>query len=116
MSHFGDEHRLRHETPVRDDRVGRWLSVSWDSGLVVQYGHHDRRCAGTAKSTRTLAAELTARGHRVSADTVGDLLRVEGFSLQGNAKTHRRCPAPGPGRAVPLHQRAGPAARALATR
>ncbi len=41
----------------------------------------------TARSTRTLAAELTARGHRVSADTVGELLRAEGFSLQGNAKT-----------------------------
>jgi hypothetical protein len=26
-------------------------------------------------------------GHKVSADTVGDLLRAEGFSLQGNAKT-----------------------------
>jgi transposase len=41
----------------------------------------------TTKSTRTLAAELTARGHRVSADTVADLLRAEGFSLQGNTKT-----------------------------
>jgi hypothetical protein len=41
----------------------------------------------TVKSTRRLAAELTAQGHRVSADTVGDLLRGQGFSLQGNAKT-----------------------------
>ena len=41
----------------------------------------------TTKSTRTLAAELTRAGHKVSADTVGDLLREEGFSLQGNAKT-----------------------------
>jgi Rhodopirellula transposase DDE domain/Helix-turn-helix of DDE superfamily endonuclease len=41
----------------------------------------------TVKSTRMLAAELTARGHRVGADTVGDLLREQGFSLQGNAKT-----------------------------
>jgi hypothetical protein len=40
----------------------------------------------TTKSTRKLAAELTAQGHKVSADTVGDLLREEGFSLQGNAK------------------------------
>jgi len=40
----------------------------------------------TAKSTRALADELTAQGHKVSADTVGDLLREEGFSLQGNAK------------------------------
>ena len=41
----------------------------------------------TVKSTRNLAAELTRQGHKVSAGTVGDLLREEGFSLQGNAKT-----------------------------
>lgn len=41
----------------------------------------------TTKSTRTLAAELTRQGHMVSADTVGDLLREEGFGLQVNAKT-----------------------------
>jgi transposase len=41
----------------------------------------------TAKSTRDLAAELARQGHKVSADTVGDLLREEGFSLQGNVKT-----------------------------
>jgi len=41
----------------------------------------------TSKSTRALAGELTGQGHRVSADSVADLLRAEGFSLQGNAKT-----------------------------
>ena len=41
----------------------------------------------TAKSTRGLAAELARQGRKVGADTVGDLLREEGFSLQGNAKT-----------------------------
>jgi transposase len=41
----------------------------------------------TTKSTRTLAAELTAQGHRVGADSVADLLRQEGFSLQANTKT-----------------------------
>ena len=41
----------------------------------------------TTKSTRNLAGELTRQGYRISADTVGDLLREEGFSLQGNAKT-----------------------------
>src|SRR2546429_5605020 len=40
----------------------------------------------TTKSTRNLAAELTRQGHKVGADTVGDLLREDGFSLQGNAK------------------------------
>ncbi len=41
----------------------------------------------TTKSARNLAAALTRQGRKVSADTVGDLLRGEGFSLQGNAKT-----------------------------
>src|SRR6266571_1796079 len=41
----------------------------------------------TTRPARTLADELTRQGHEVSADTVGDLLREEGFSLQGNAKT-----------------------------
>lgn len=40
----------------------------------------------TTKSTRALAAVLTAQGHRISAPTVADLLHSEGFSLQGNAK------------------------------
>ena len=41
----------------------------------------------TTKSTRKLAEELTRQGHRISADTVADMLREEGFSLQGNART-----------------------------
>jgi hypothetical protein len=41
----------------------------------------------TTKSTRKLAGELTRQGHKAGADTVADLLRQEGFSLQGNAKT-----------------------------
>src|SRR5258705_210568 len=34
----------------------------------------------TVTSTRQLAATLTGQGHRVSAATVGDLLRGDGFS------------------------------------
>src|SRR3954451_9016141 len=41
----------------------------------------------TTKSLRHLATELTAHGHPVSAPTVGRLLRQNGFSLQGTAKT-----------------------------
>jgi Rhodopirellula transposase DDE domain len=40
----------------------------------------------TIKSVRTLADELTAAGHKVSAPTVARLLKDEGFSLQANAK------------------------------
>src|SRR6202042_1293707 len=41
----------------------------------------------TTKSTRALAGELSRQGHAIGADTVARLLRGEGFSLQGNAKT-----------------------------
>ena len=40
----------------------------------------------SCKSTSELARELTAQGHRVSADTVGRLLKARGYSLQGNRK------------------------------
>ncbi len=41
----------------------------------------------TAKSLRTLAAELRAQGHQISARSVAPLLRRLGYSLQANAKT-----------------------------
>ena len=41
----------------------------------------------TTLLTRNLAAELTRQGHRAGSDTVAGLLKEEGFSLQGNAKT-----------------------------
>jgi hypothetical protein len=41
----------------------------------------------TCKSTRTLAAELTAQGHAVSHVVVAHLLDTLGYSLQANRKT-----------------------------
>ena len=41
----------------------------------------------TTKSLRHLVEELTRQGHAASAPTVGRLLRENGFSLQGTAKT-----------------------------
>lgn len=41
----------------------------------------------TTKSPRHLADELTRQGHMVSAPTVGELLRRNGFSMQGTRKT-----------------------------
>jgi hypothetical protein len=80
---------------VRRPGGGRKRAAEADPGLVPallalvepqERGDPVSPLRWTAKSTRALAAELTARGHRVSADTVGGLLRAEGFSLQGNAK------------------------------
>lgn len=41
----------------------------------------------TSKSTGNLADALVAMGHRVSADTVGRLLKQAGYSLQATRKT-----------------------------
>jgi hypothetical protein len=42
----------------------------------------------TCKSLRQLAAELVARGHRISRTVVGELLKAQKFSLQANCKTN----------------------------
>ena len=41
----------------------------------------------TCKSLRHLADEMAAMGHKVSRTVIGQLLRAEKFSLQGNSKT-----------------------------
>ena len=75
---------------------GRKRAADLDSGLVPallalvepdQRGDPMSPLRWTTLSTRNLAEVLAGQGHAVSADTVGDLLRQEGFSLQGNAKT-----------------------------
>src|SRR3954453_23374958 len=50
-------------------------------------GDPGARVGWTTKSLRHLAGELAQQGHPVSAPTVGRLLRDNGFSLQGTAKT-----------------------------
>ncbi|UKY48574.1 ISAzo13 family transposase [Streptomyces inhibens] len=81
---------------VRRAGGGRKRTVDLDPGLrpaLLALVEPDMRGAPmsplrwTTKSTRHLASELTRRGHRISADTVADVLREEDFSLQGNAKT-----------------------------
>ena len=77
-------------------RAGRKRAAELDPGLGLralalvepdERGDPVSPLRWTTKSTRKLAAELTRQGHTVAADTVGDLLREQGFSLQGNAKT-----------------------------
>ena len=48
----------------------------------------------TTLSTRKLAAELTAAGHKIGADTVAVLLREQGFSLQGTPRRSRAASTP----------------------
>lgn len=57
-------------------------------GLVepTRRGDPESALSWTTLSVRRLAAELTAAGHRVTGETVGKLLRANGFSLQANTK------------------------------
>jgi len=50
-------------------------------------GDPDSPLRWTCKSTRELAEALTAQGHPVSDDTVGRLLREQGYRLQRTVKT-----------------------------
>jgi hypothetical protein len=50
-------------------------------------GDPDSPLRWTCKSTRELAQALTAQGHPVSDDTVGRLLREQGYRLQRTLKT-----------------------------
>jgi hypothetical protein len=89
------------EEPFPDGRVrrpggGRKSAAEVDSGLLPalmalvepdERGDPMSPLRWTTKSLRHLAGELTRQGHRVSAPTVGDLLRKNGFSLQATAKT-----------------------------
>ena len=80
---------------VRRPGAGRRPLVDIDSTLVVDLALLvDEECRGdpesplrwTAKSVRRLRDELRARGHEVSHETVAQLLRALGFSLQANRK------------------------------
>ncbi len=70
---------------VEDAQPGLLLALD---ELVEPESRGDPMCRlrWTAKSTRTLAAELRAQGFEVSHVTVGDLLHRMGYSLQAPAK------------------------------
>jgi hypothetical protein len=81
---------------VRRPGGGRKPAAVTDRGLVpallrlvepTRRGDPSSALCWTTLSTQRLADELTAAGHRVSADTVGRLLKENGFGLQANART-----------------------------
>ncbi|WP_230420575.1 ISAzo13 family transposase, partial [Catenulispora pinistramenti] len=81
---------------VRRPGGGRKPLTQTDPGLLpallalvqpTERGDPETVLRWTTRSTRDLARELTGAGHKIGADTVGELLAAEGFSLQGAAKT-----------------------------
>lgn len=81
---------------IRREGAGRHALTINDPGLVpaldslvepTARGDPESPLRWTCKSARTLAAELTARRHPVSHTKISQLLRKDGYSLQGNRKT-----------------------------
>jgi hypothetical protein len=89
------------EPPLEPGRVrraggGRWRLEKADPDLPdalehlvepLARGDPESPLRWTSKSTRALAAELTARDHPLSHEKVAGLLRGMGYSLQSNRKT-----------------------------
>ena len=80
---------------VRQRGAGRFLAEVNDGELLERLdaliephtrGDPERPLRWTLKSTRALAAELTAAGHPVSHVTVAQMLHGIGYSLQGTRK------------------------------
>ncbi|NQU12214.1 ISAzo13 family transposase [bacterium] len=81
---------------IRRPGAGRPRVESRDPGLLKKLegliepltrGDPEAPLRWTCKSTRTLAAELTAQKHPISHEKVAQLLKDMDYSLQGNRKT-----------------------------
>lgn len=86
-----------HPERVRRPGGGRHLLIRNDPTLIddlealvepASRGDPQSPLRWTSKSTRKLADELNARGHKVSHVSVADLLHNLDYSLQANRKTH----------------------------
>jgi hypothetical protein len=82
-------------TRVRCAGAGRKRSDVKDETLVADLlmlvdqltrGDPQSPLRWTCKSLRTLAEQLKAIGHAVTHVVVGQILKAQGYSLQGNAK------------------------------
>src|SRR5512132_2107883 len=81
--------RIRqHDGPKRRRDTDPGLLVALDRLVAPDTrGAPDSPLRWTCKSTRELAEAFTAQGHPVSDDTVGRLLREQGYRLQRTLKT-----------------------------
>ena len=99
LKELGDTRQLVSMAPkrrVRRHGAGRPRVTDSDAGLrpaleqlvePATRGDPMSPLRWTCKSVRTLAAELTRQGHRVSYQTVSEVLQQSGYSLQANRKT-----------------------------
>src|SRR6266542_103619 len=90
------EQGIEPDGRVRRAGAGRPQAVEVDAGLVPALrrlvgpgtrGDPESPLRWTTKSTERLAGDLALAWRPASPDTVGRLLKEDGYSLQGNAKT-----------------------------
>lgn len=74
----------RHKVEVNDPKLPAVLEALVEP---LARGDPESPLRWTCKSTRTLAGELTDRRHPISHEKVAQILRANGYSLQGNRKT-----------------------------
>jgi Rhodopirellula transposase DDE domain len=74
----------RQKAEEVDPQLGRELTLLVEDSTA---GDPMSLLRWTSKSTRTLAAELTRRGHPIQSDTVGRLLKKLDYRLQLNVKS-----------------------------
>ena len=70
---------------VKDERWSIDLKILMES---VTRGDPQSSLLWTSQGTEKLAEALRDKGHRISADTVGRLLKAQEYSLQSNRKRH----------------------------
>jgi len=96
LKEFGQAKQLAAPPRIRRAGAGRPSASALDVQLMpalealvepATRGHPMSPLRWTCKSVRTLSAELTRQGHPVSHQTVSELLRQAGYSLQANRKT-----------------------------
>ena len=98
IKELGDPDRLReHSERTRRPGAGRKKAIEVDPKLrdalstlidPVTRGDPESPLRWTCKSLRNLADELGNQGHHVSHQSVAELLREMGYSLQANRKTN----------------------------
>ena len=96
MREIGEPDAVPHDR-IRRPGAGRKSLVETDPTLLADLDvlidpatRGDPECPlrWTSKSLDKLAAELQTQGHRISPNTVGALLRDQGYSLQSPRKVH----------------------------
>jgi len=88
---IGESKRIRKEGGGRKTLFETDLSLEKDIDWIVSpvtRGDPESPLIWCSKSLRNIAAALQSKGHKISHNAVGMLLKEQGYSLQANRKTH----------------------------